>query len=248
MARTSTFGLLALALAANACGRDQPLTLPGDPPPSAWFVDGGGGSATGETLCTVAVETEDGRLEYRIAPCEADAGSSTDLTEPDDSTNPVEPSVVDAGPDKPPPPVDAEVVVEPEPEPEPEPVEPTVVELDWDDVGLKLQVNAFGRERWQLGLAQTGLGGDPYFGEDCVPGESSGIDVCHPIPADGNLRLLSVERRRSVRAGESTFVNRQTAAGLTYMLQNLNDPESCFTFGGEPEYYVETLGCELLGL
>jgi hypothetical protein len=246
MTRTPKLALLACALAASACGRDQPLTLPGDPPPSAWFFDGGAGSEGGSTVCTAAVETEDGRVEYRIAPCEADAGSSPRPIAPDASTNPVEPSVVDAVPDKPPPPVDAEVVVEPEPEPLP--VEPTLVELDWDDVGLKMQVNAFGRERWQLGLAQTGLGGDPYFGEDCVPGESSGLDVCHPIPADGNLRLLSVERRRSVRAGESTFVNRQTAAGLTYMLQNLNDPESCFTFGGEPEYYVEALGCELLGL
>ena len=245
MTRTPKLALLACALAASACGRDQPLTLPGDPPPSAWFFDGGAGPAGGGTLCTTAVETEDGRTEFRIAPCEADAGSNTGPTEADASTNPVEPSVVDAAPDEPPP-VDAQVVVEPEPEPLP--VERPVVELDWDEVGLKLQVKSFGGERWQLGLAQTGLGGDPYFGEDCVPGESSGIDVCHPIAADGSLRLLSVERRRSVRAGETTFVNRQTAAGLTYMLQNPNDPASCFTFGGEPEYFVEALGCEGLQL
>jgi hypothetical protein len=241
MARTAELALLGLTLAASACGRDQPLTLPGDPPPSAWFFDGGAGSGAGGTLCTTAVETEGGSLEYRVAPCETDAGSSTDPTEPFDSTNPDEPRVVDAGPDRPPP-VDTEV------EPEPLPVEPPAVELDWDEVGLKLQVKSFGGERWQLGLAQTSPGGEPYLGEDCVPGASNGIDVCHPTPADGGLRLLSVERRRSVRAGETTFVNRQTAAGLTYVLQKRNDAASCFTFGGEPEYYLQSLGCEPIAL
>lgn len=96
-----------------------------------------------------------------------------------------------------------------------------------------------------FGLAETGSGGgDGWQGEDCLSDDV----LCHEVPHDGVLTLTSVHPDEGgsidqLREGETTLMNEARAPGLTYLLVRVSDDENCWTWGHDPQFYIDALGC-----
>jgi len=113
----------------------------------------------------------------------------------------------------------------------------------WDSSGFTLNEPDVGG-RW-LGWAQTGSVAG-WGGEDClaaVPSwysstvDDQGYQLCHPIPADGGLRLTTVDSPDQVRAGETTLFTQSESDELTYVFF-ATDLSTCWTWGDDPSYYA----------
>jgi hypothetical protein len=100
-----------------------------------------------------------------------------------------------------------------------------------------------------FGLAETGNGGgDGWDGEDCIPGVNDDYDICHPVGEDGRLTLTSIHPDEGgsiadLEEGVTTLMSGPRAAGITYVLVRLSEDENCWTWGHDPQHYVEELGC-----
>jgi hypothetical protein len=103
-----------------------------------------------------------------------------------------------------------------------------------------------------FGLAETGSpGGDGWQGENCFDDTVDDYDLCHPVPPDGVLTLTSVNPDEGgsidqLEEGVTTLMNAARAPGLTYLLVRTPDLDSCWTWGHDPQFYIDAAGCELL--
>lgn len=129
------------------------------------------------------------------------------------------------------------------------PAAPTHAPKHDEDVLASDQSNVClsGPGSFRFGMAQTGLGEAGWYGEDCLPGDagSPGTDLCHTLaPHGGTDCLLHVDDREEVVESRTTlFTNRiEDLANNTFAY--LFD-DGCVTYGANPEYYTEALGCEV---
>lgn len=103
-----------------------------------------------------------------------------------------------------------------------------------------------------FGLAETGnLGGDGWDGEDCIEGTSDGYDLCHNVPADGVLTLTSIHPDEGgsidqLVEDETTLMSGPRGPGLTYVLIRATEDANCWTWGHNPQHYIDELGCNWL--
>lgn len=92
-----------------------------------------------------------------------------------------------------------------------------------------------------LGLAETGAGGDGWYGEDCGEG-----NACHPAGASG-VTLTSVHPDcdgggiDDIVAGSTTLFYQDLEAGLTYVVVDAATGE-CWAWGQDVNYYAAA-GC-----
>jgi hypothetical protein len=109
-----------------------------------------------------------------------------------------------------------------------------------DDV-LQVGLQGAGEGEYALGMAETGLGGAGWLGEDCATG------LCHLL-LDG-LQLRSVHPdvggigTEGVEAGQSTWFWIELQPSMTFQLLR-EDGTACWTWGNDPEHYPS---CEVLG-
>jgi hypothetical protein len=105
---------------------------------------------------------------------------------------------------------------------------------------------------YAFGLAETGNGGgDGWDGEDCIPGVNDDYDICHPIAEDGKLTLTSIHPDQGgsiddLEEGVSTLMDEPRADGITYVLLRQTEDDNCWTFGHNPQHYIDELGCNAL--
>ena len=103
-----------------------------------------------------------------------------------------------------------------------------------------------------FGFAETGNGGgDGWDGEDCIPGVEDDYDLCHEVPEAGVLTLTSVHPDEGgsiddLVESETTLMNGPRAAGLTYVLIRGTEDSNCWTWGHNPQHYIDELGCNNL--
>lgn len=103
---------------------------------------------------------------------------------------------------------------------------------------------------YRLGLVE-GDGGEIWEGEDCIPGASDGYDICHPVPRSGILTLTSIHPDvggsiDQFQEAVTTLMYEARAPGLTYVLIRATEQEECWTWGLNPQHYIDAAGCELL--
>ena len=102
---------------------------------------------------------------------------------------------------------------------------------------------------YRFGLAETGnAGGEVWDGEDCIFGVLDGYDLCHDVPADGVLTLTSVHPDEGgtidkLEESVTTIANGPRSPGLTYVLIRASDDPDCWTWGHNPQHYLDALGC-----
>ncbi len=123
---------------------------------------------------------------------------------------------------------------------------PFEVTVRWDDDGATFTIVG-AAARYELGMAETGVGEVGWFGESCIPGDEPygypdyGFDVCHSLGASGG-RLSHVDGVDDVDDG-ATLMSDDIAAArdITYFLA---DPASsdCWVWGDQPAYYA-SFGC-----
>jgi hypothetical protein len=103
-----------------------------------------------------------------------------------------------------------------------------------------------------FGLAETGNGGgDGWDGEDCIDGVGDGYDICHNVPAGGVLTLASIHPDQGgdidqLFEGETTLMDGPRGPGLTYVLIRNSLDSNCWTWGHNPQHYMDELGCNNL--
>ena len=121
----------------------------------------------------------------------------------------------------------------------------------WSATGLTVEIeDAVADGSYYLGLAETGNGGDGWFGEDCLEGVTNGLDACHPVPAGNTgITLNHVAMPDDVMAGSATLLSEDLSAGVTYVLirgaagdDGWHDSQDCYTWGRDSDYY-EALNC-----
>lgn len=134
-----------------------------------------------------------------------------------------------------------------------EPPAPTATTEWTDSKTLVLTITANAEiGPYQFGLAETGNGGgDGWDGEDCIEGVQDDYDLCHAVPAAGTLTLTSVHPDEGgtiddLMAGSTTLMNQARAPGITYVLIRDTDDANCWTWGHNPQHYIEELGCNEL--
>jgi hypothetical protein len=94
---------------------------------------------------------------------------------------------------------------------------------------------------YKVGFAETGARDDGWYGEDCLPGEKSGFDLCHTISADG-ANFSSVATPDEIVEGETTLLRAELARNATWVVISADDASKCWVGGHDPSYYDE-LGC-----
>jgi hypothetical protein len=107
--------------------------------------------------------------------------------------------------------------------------------------GVTLTFDCGTASGYQVGFAETGAGDDGWYGEDCLPGEKSGADLCHSVPAAGT-ELSHVETLDEVVEGETTLLRAELVDGITWVVISADDAAECWVGGHDPSYYDE-LGC-----
>jgi hypothetical protein len=116
--------------------------------------------------------------------------------------------------------------------------------ISWDeDVAEPLHVDlrCGTASTYKFGIAETGAGANGWYGEDCLPGESSGYDYCHTFDTDGGL-LFTADTPAEVEEGSSTLVDVPLTPNLTFVIIDGDDPTKCWVTGNDPTYY-DSLGC-----
>ncbi len=144
--------------------------------------------------------------------------------------------------------------VGPDAGPDPRPGIPRAT-AEWvTDARLELTIRvAAAAGPYAFGFTETGTGGGAgWDGEDCLPGALNGYDLCHPVPANGILRLDSIHPNvggvgiDGLEEGATTLMTRFYAPSLTYVLIRRTQPEACWTWGNNPEIYIQGMGCQRL--
>ena len=122
-------------------------------------------------------------------------------------------------------------------EEEPGPTGPVEVVFNWVTPAA-LEVEISGLSRGIFGLAETGLGGTGYYGEDCV----SPLAICHPVEEGANTfqsqhRIATgVDWDGLLDDGETAF-HQDTEENLTYAVWTV-DGECVAVFGHDVEFYA----------
>ena len=128
--------------------------------------------------------------------------------------------------------------------------EAPLIEIFWEGMGAnvandedELTVTIDDGEEthtYLFGMAETGSGDEGWYGEDCLPGEINGKDVCHPVGEEGAV-LSSVSRPGSVN-DENTLLWKalHDAGKVTYVVVQ-EDTDDCWAFGHDPTYYTESV-------
>lgn len=113
------------------------------------------------------------------------------------------------------------------------------VNVDQNESGVRLTVQPGGY--YYFGMAETDAGSsDPWTGEDCYYGYSTGSDYyqfCHPVDGDGIVlpNVTSIEDLDEY----STLFGNVSAAVTTYYLVDYST-YTCYTWGHDTSYYY---GC-----
>jgi hypothetical protein len=124
------------------------------------------------------------------------------------------------------------------------------IEIGWLD-GMTLVVAVgVGREfgPYRFGLAETGNGDDGWDGEDCIPGDRYGYDLCHHIPAEGTLVLASIHPEvggslEQLEEDLTTLITPGLGDGVTFVVLREAGNTPCWTWGHDPQHYMDELGC-----
>jgi hypothetical protein len=125
----------------------------------------------------------------------------------------------------------------------------------WDNDGLTVTIDRNPGSGFDLGMAETGSTGTPWYGEDCFNGDA-GYHYCHSFSADtGSLTALQDPNRDpdNVVEGSTTLLNADLAYingnedRITYMVtfDNGSSPP-CITWGNDVSYY-STFNCTVYG-
>jgi hypothetical protein len=128
-----------------------------------------------------------------------------------------------------------------------------VATTEWTDSKTLVLTISEGAELgpYGFGFAETGNGGgDGWDGEDCIEGDNDGYDLCHNVPAEGVLTLTSVHPDEGgsiddLEESVTTLMNGPRAPGLTYVLIRATEDTNCWSWGHNPQKYIEALGCNL---
>ena len=124
------------------------------------------------------------------------------------------------------------------------PADPTV-SLAWDGDNIVLKVVTSAENGpYLFGLAETGLADDGWYGEDCIDGVRNDHDICHEVPANGELTLVKSPIGEIETEGK-TLVGAALAPGLTYVLiRDTEDNAGCWTWGHNTTFYKDApLSC-----
>lgn len=114
---------------------------------------------------------------------------------------------------------------------------------DDDSVTVAIDDGADAVHTYRFGLSETGSA-NGWYGEDCLPGEVNGKDVCHEVGEEG-IVVQSTSRLAEVDSTHTLLFKASHDAGdLTYVVIQV-DTNKCWTFGNDPSYYVDSvLHCE----
>ncbi len=119
------------------------------------------------------------------------------------------------------------------------------VTVTWSSRGATITIEG-GNGAYDLGIAETGMEVDGWYGESCIEGneprgyDDYGFDVCHALSRTGG-ELESVESIEDVGDGRTLFNSALAESGrLTYAL--FADSGDCWAWGGDWRYY-EGEGC-----
>jgi hypothetical protein len=128
--------------------------------------------------------------------------------------------------------------------------EPPVVSAEWTDSRTLVVTISSGAELgpYYFGLVENAGSADGWDGEDCIDGVLDDHDFCHMVPADGVLTLTSVHPDEGGTIEElqedvTTLMNAARAPGLTYVLIRATEDANCWTWGHDPQFYIDELGC-----
>lgn len=92
---------------------------------------------------------------------------------------------------------------------------------------------------YRFGLSETGSA-NGWYGEDCLPGEINGTDVCHDVGEEGAV-IESTARVADVDSTHTLLFKASHDAGhLTYVVIQV-DTNKCWAFGNDPSYYVDSV-------
>ena len=119
------------------------------------------------------------------------------------------------------------------------PADPTV-SLAWDGDNIVLKVVTSAENGpYLFGLAETGNGDMGWYGEDCIDGVRNDHDICHEVPANGELTLVKSPIGEIETEGK-TLVGAALAPGLTYVLiRDTEDNAGCWTWGHNTTFYKD---------
>ena len=115
------------------------------------------------------------------------------------------------------------------------------IAVDWTRAGATITITEGVADRWGFGIAETGVEGPAWLGEDCLEGSASGfgVDVCHTLDREGG-ELVWAEPD-DVADGRTLFTA-EVAVNVTYLLFDRASPEHCWVWGEGPSYY-DALDC-----
>ncbi len=93
-----------------------------------------------------------------------------------------------------------------------------------------------------FGFAQTAdcAGDTCWQAESCMP-DASGLSICHDLDAS-KLELVPVAAADHLIPSSTTLVGPGLEGKLTFML---DAGTACYTWGHNPSYYADALGCEV---
>lgn len=111
---------------------------------------------------------------------------------------------------------------------------------DDDELTVSIDDGEDETHTYRFGMAETGSGENGWYGEDCLPGEVNGKDVCHEVGEEGEV-LYSVSDFDQVN-DENTlnFKASHDAGKITYVVIQV-DTDKCWAFGDDPTYYTESV-------
>ena len=122
-------------------------------------------------------------------------------------------------------------------EEDPGPTGPVEVTFNWVTPAA-LEVEVSGLSQGVFGVAETGLGGTGYYGEDCV----SPLAICHPVEEGANTVISQHKNATGVdwdgllEEGE-TALHQDTEENLTYAVWT-TEGECVAVFGHDVEFYA----------
>ncbi|MES2642270.1 MAG: hypothetical protein V4850_22490 [Myxococcota bacterium] len=114
------------------------------------------------------------------------------------------------------------------------------VEFTTDDYRVWMYLANTQPGSWWFGMAETGVGTDGWYGEDCIddPADHAdyGYEVCHPFEAT-DLTLLRVSSLDDIVAGEATLFYDALLPDVTFYLAT-EDEALCWVWGDDPDWYL----------
>jgi hypothetical protein len=117
--------------------------------------------------------------------------------------------------------------------------EPPTIDLVADDVRVWVTLTDVKDDDWWFGMAETGCGGDCWYGEDCIddPADDRDYDyeICHPLI--GSAVALAHGTIDTLEAGSTTLFYGDLMDTTTFYLANA-DETICWVWGDDPSWYL----------